>query len=80
QEDQRITLSLGTRKWGRQVTLITFAGDEPDMKKMLKKTKRFCASGGTIREKAIEIQGDHRFKLKKFLIKEGFSEENINIR
>ncbi|TFG01482.1 MAG: translation initiation factor, partial [Promethearchaeota archaeon] len=39
-----------------------------------------CASGGTVRGNELELQGDHRFKLKKFLIDLGFSEENILIQ
>ncbi|MCP4763827.1 MAG: stress response translation initiation inhibitor YciH [archaeon] len=79
QENQRIVISMDTRKWGRQVTLVTFNGDIPNMKKMLKKAKSHCASGGTIRENQVEVQGDHRLKMKRLLIKEGFPEENIEI-
>jgi len=67
------------RKWGRTVTVVCFEGESVDLKKILKKAKSYCASGGTIRDNKIEIQGDHRIKLKKLLIKEGFPEENIEI-
>ncbi|MHA1820425.1 MAG: stress response translation initiation inhibitor YciH [Promethearchaeota archaeon] len=79
QENQRATISTDKRKWGRIVTIITFSGDIPDMKKILKKAKSYCATGGTIRENKIELQGDHRLKIKNFLIKEGFARENIEI-
>ncbi|MBN2154899.1 MAG: stress response translation initiation inhibitor YciH [Candidatus Lokiarchaeota archaeon] len=79
QENQRITISNDKRKWGRIVTVVTFNGEIPDLKKMLKKAKTFCASGGTIRENQIEIQGEHRHKIRKLLIKEGFPIENIEI-
>ncbi|MBD3352770.1 MAG: stress response translation initiation inhibitor YciH [Candidatus Lokiarchaeota archaeon] len=79
QEDQRITISQESRKWGRVVTVVTFNSEVENLKKLLKKAKTYCASGGTTRENAIEIQGDHRIKLKKFLIKQGFPEENIEI-
>jgi len=58
---------------------VTFNGEIPDLKKVLKKAKTFCASGGTIRENQIEIQGEHRQKVRKLLIKEGFPVENIEI-
>jgi translation initiation factor 1 len=79
QENQRITISNDKRKWGRVVTIVTFNGEMPDLKKMLKKAKTYCASGGTIRENQIEIQGEHKNKLRKLLIKEGIPIENIEI-
>ena len=51
----------------------------PDLKKMLKKAKTYCASGGTVRENQIEIQGEHKNKLRRLLIKEGIPVENIEI-
>jgi translation initiation factor 1 len=58
---------------------VQFNGETPDLKKMLKKAKTFCASGGTIRENQLEIQGEHKNKLRKLLIKEGIPLENIEI-
>ena len=56
---------------GKGVTLITgvpLAGDE--LKKLAKKLKQKCGTGGTIKNSVIEIQGDHRelllTELKKF--------------
>ncbi len=79
QENQRITISNDKRKWGRVVTIVTFNGEVPDLKKMLKKAKTYCASGGTVRDNQIEIQGEHRNKVRRLLIKEGFPLENIEI-
>jgi translation initiation factor 1 len=42
------------------------------MKDLLKKLKNLCACGGTLKEDQLEIQGDHREKVKAFLEKEGF--------
>ena len=79
QENQRITISNDKRKWGRVVTVVTFNGEIPDLKKMLKKAKTYCASGGTVRDNQIEIQGEHKNKIRKLLMKEGFPLENIEI-
>jgi len=46
----------------------------------LKKAKHKCASGGTVRDNEIELQGDHKLKMKKFLMDQGFPEENILIQ
>ena len=51
-----------------------------NLKNILTKAKKKCASGGTVRNNEVELQGDHRFKLKKFLIDLGFPEENILIQ
>jgi translation initiation factor 1 len=59
--------------------VVVFNGETPDLKKMLKKAKTFCASGGTVRENTIELQGEHKNKLRKLLIKEGIPIENIEI-
>lgn len=50
------------------------------MRNILKKIKKKVASGGTIRGNEIELQGEHRLKLKKLLIDLGFHEENIIIQ
>ena len=46
---------------------------------MLKKAKTYCASGGTVRNNQIEIQGEHKNKIRRLLLKEGFQIENIEI-
>ena len=80
-EEQQIIISNDRRKWGRVVTVITFEGNfDVNLKDILTKAKKKCASGGTVRGNEVEVQGDHRFKLKKFLIDLGFQEENITIK
>jgi translation initiation factor 1 len=80
QEKQKITISLDKRKWGRAMTILNFTGVKgANLKKICKKAKQYCASGGTVKDNQIEIQGDHRQKLKKFLNSIGYDEENIEI-
>ncbi len=79
-EDQKITIALDKRKWGRAMTILNFGDIKGvNLKKICKKAKQFCASGGTVKENTIEIQGDHKVKLKKFLESIGYSEDNIEI-
>ena len=74
-------ISNDTRKWGRVVTVVKFIGNfDLNLKNILTKAKKKCASGGTVRDNEVELQGDHRFKMKKFLIDLGFPEENILIQ
>ena len=59
---------------GKGVTLITgipLAGD--DLKKLVKKLKQKCGTGGTIKDGVVEIQGDHRDLLLDELQKKGWA-------
>lgn len=58
---------------GKQVTVIRELqlGDD-DLNELAKKLKKTCGSGGTIKEGAIEIQGDHRAKIAEALQKLGY--------
>lgn len=79
-EDQRITIYNEKRRWGKIVTVIKFQGDfDLNLDDLSTKAKKVCASGGTYRDNTIEVQGDNRLKLKKFLIDEGFTKDNIVI-
>jgi translation initiation factor 1 len=42
------------------------------MKKLAKRLKQVCGSGGTIKENIIEIQGEHREKIAEELKKMGY--------
>ena len=80
QDEEEIRISLDKRKWGKPMTVVTFSRSKgSELKQLSKKAKSYCASGGTYKENRIEIQGEHRKKMKKFLIKEGYDEQNIDI-
>ena len=58
---------------GKGVTLITgLPLDAEALKSLAKELKQVCGSGGTVKEGVIEIQGEHREKLKPVLEKKGF--------
>lgn len=79
-EDQEILIYTERRRWGKIVTVVKFKGQiNIDLDDLSTKAKKKCASGGTFSDNTIEVQGDHRFKLKKLLIKQGFEESNIRI-
>lgn len=79
-EQQRIKIKLETRKWGKPVTIIEgLNNDRENLHDLAKKLKSLCASGGTVKNGAIILQGDHRMKVKEILISMGHSEENIEI-
>jgi len=79
-EQQRIKVKLETRKWGRPVTIIEgLDGDKNELEQLARKLKSLCASGGTVKNGVILLQGDHRDKVKEVLLSMGHSEENIEI-
>ena len=68
----RLTRETKGRR-GKGVTLINgLPLDGAQLKKLAKSLKRQCGSGGSIKNGAIEIQGDHRDKLERELSKLGY--------
>jgi translation initiation factor 1 len=58
---------------GSPVTLVrNLVLAEEDLKDLAKKLKHMCASGGTIKDGVIEIQGEHREKIAEALKKMGY--------
>ena len=61
-------------KKGKTITLIRglVTEDQVLLKKLLKKIKVFCGTGGTLIDSDIQLQGDMVSKSIEFLRKEGF--------
>jgi len=75
-----VKIKLETRKWGRPVTVIEGLDDgREDLYQLAKKLKAACASGGTVKNNTIILQGDHRQKVKEILLSMGLVEENIEV-
>ena len=67
----RIRRETSGRK-GKGVTTISgLAVDEKSLKQIAKKLKQLCGTGGSVKNGVIEIQGDHRDKIKAELEKQG---------
>lgn len=68
----RIRREVSGRK-GKGVTTITgIPLATAELKALAKKLKQQCGTGGALKDDVIEIQGDHRDKLKTLLEKQGF--------
>ncbi|MGA2562537.1 MAG: translation initiation factor [Steroidobacteraceae bacterium] len=59
---------------GKAVTVITGLPLAPAaLAGLASELKRLCGSGGTVRQRSIEIQGEHRDRLVAELVRRGFS-------
>jgi len=76
--EQRIHIRTEKKKFGKLVTIISgFQG--VDLKALAKDLKHELACGGTVRDNAVELQGDHLRFVKRALVKLGFVEDDIEI-
>ena len=79
-ETQRLVVRAEKRRWGKMVTIIEGLDKSLDGKKIAKELKKKLACGGTFKDGRIELQGDHRSKIKKILVEMGFPEDGIEIK
>ncbi len=78
QESQKIRVQTKRVSFKKMVTVIY--GLDPkttDMKALTKKLKTKIACGGTYKDDAIELQGEHVDKVKSILKESGFSESSF---
>ncbi|MCG8362179.1 MAG: translation initiation factor [Pseudanabaenales cyanobacterium] len=72
QQNLRVQASRKGRK-GKTVTVISGFQLKPEsLTSLAKQLKAQCGSGGTAKDNAIEIQGDHAQKLVELLIEKGY--------
>lgn len=80
-ETQAITIELEKKKFGKVYTVISGLDEkEIDLDELAKKLKSKFACGGTIKDGRVELQGDHKMKVKDFLATIGFAPETIMVR
>jgi len=80
-ERQRIVVGLEKRKFGKiDTTIEGIDKKEIDIKDLARKLKNKFACGGTVKNKKIELQGNHKQKVKDFLIQIGFAQDAIDVK
>jgi translation initiation factor 1 len=73
-KDQPVRVGREKRRKGKAVTVIT--GLDPaasNLNAILSQLRSACAAGGTINERTIEIQGDHRQQILSILQDLGYT-------
>ena len=76
-EAQKIKVFTEQRRFGKITTIVEGIGDKG--KEVSKELKSKLACGGTYKNNLIELQGDHKKKIKNILVKLGFSENQIEV-
>jgi translation initiation factor 1 len=75
-EQQKIRILTDTRRYGKIVTVVDgIDATDIDLDDLARKLKTRCAAGGTAKEGRIELQGEHKKKVKEVLEELGFSVE-----
>ncbi|HJO01910.1 MAG: translation initiation factor [Candidatus Woesearchaeota archaeon] len=80
-ESQLIKVFLENKKFRKVYTIIEGIDQkEIGIKDLAKKLKAQFACGGTAKEGKIELQGNHKNKVKAILVDMGFSPDSIEIK
>ncbi len=78
-EQQKITVKIEKRKFGKKYTVVSGIQKEVNVDDLFRKLKSKFACGGTAKTGQIELQGDHKNRIKKALVELGFPEETIEL-
>ena len=78
-KEEKIRISTSERRFRKITTLITGMSKDIELRKIAKELKTKLACGGTVKNGAIELQGNHKERVKELLIKMGFPDDKIEI-
>ena len=71
-EQQEIRITTDARRYGKKMTIVDGITDSTiSLDNLLSTLKSKCACGGTIKQGAIELQGDHAKRVEKVLAELG---------
>lgn len=76
-QEQKVVVSTEKKRYGKIVTIIEGLTNDVNIKEIAKMLKSKLACGGTVKGSKIELQGDHKKKVKPWLIEAGFTDEQI---
>ena len=79
-EEARIRVRMEMRRFGKPTTVVEGVKmNEKDLQELGTKMKKILATGGTVKDGVIILQGDHRDRAVEILTKQGFSESSIEV-
>lgn len=74
-EGSAVSVRVDNRRYGKSVTILEGFDAAVDLPHLAKELKQHLGTGGTSKDGAIELQGDHREKAKAHLRKLGYNVE-----
>ena len=78
--ESRLVVRMETRRFGKPVTVIQgLPKAGASMKELVRILKHRLATGGTVKEGIVLLQGDQRERAKTELVKLGFPETSIEV-
>jgi translation initiation factor 1 len=79
-EQARVTVRLERRRFGKPTTLIEgLKLEKEDLRSLATKMKKRLATGGTVKDDLILLQGDQRQAAANFLAESGFQKQSIEV-
>ena len=79
-EEARVKIRMEMRRFGKPTTVIEgIKMSDKDLHELNSKMKRALATGGTVKDGIMILQGDHRENAARMLKENGFSEGAIEI-
>lgn len=79
-EEARIRVRMEMRRFGKPTTVVEgLKMSEKDLQELGTKMKKVLATGGTVKDGIIILQGDHRDRCMEILVKQGFAESSIEV-
>jgi translation initiation factor 1 len=68
-----LTVRIDTRRYGKAVTVIEGFDDESTAKALGKELKHALATGGTAKDRHVELQGDQVSRVRRWLEERGYA-------
>jgi translation initiation factor 1 len=79
-EQSKVTVRLETRRFGKPATLVEgLRLGKEDLESMATRMKKKLATGGSVKDNTILLQGDQRLRVAQFLVEAGFQKQSIEV-
>ncbi len=79
-EQARVKVRMEMRRFGKPTTILEgLKMNEKDLQELGSMMKKNLATGGTVKDGLIILQGDHRERVAEILKQRGFAESSIEV-
>ena len=78
--ETHLIVRMELRKWGKPMTVIQgLPKTGKSIDEVARKLKARLATGGTVKDGLVMLQGDHRNRIKDELVKLGFAPDHVEV-